>query len=185
MACLPQIDLVVAERRRHAAEAAREERARRQAIELGEGAERGRELVARGADLRREQHQEAQLLCFLLFAREEKAVVELDREERLDEERLARGGAVLDDARNLRRRARLHRHDEAIVAHGDVAIGDLVLGAAAHQALEAGLDLHTQIAQQRAQLAEARARVVAQQPRVVEHARQRRLDLWQRVESWR
>ena len=118
------------------------------------------------------------LLRLLVLGGQQQAVVQLDGEERLDEHRLARAGAVLDDARDGAGGRDPDRHDEATVAHGDVVLGHRVghVGVA-HQTEETGLELDPQLAHDRARRGERRARVVPHLAALVERAGERRLHL--------
>ena len=75
-------------------------------------------LPVRGA-VRRQLHEDAINLNFLLRAQLPQLVVGLHRRHRLDEQRRAGTGHIVHQARNRALVLGLHRHDVALRAHGD------------------------------------------------------------------
>ena len=91
---------------------------------------------------RRQLAAHAPLLGLLVLGGEQEAVVQLDGEERLHEDGLARGGAVLHHAGEAARRGGADGDDEAAVPHRDVLLAyDAVHVGIAHHAEEACLHL--------------------------------------------
>ena len=172
MARLAQRDRPVAERRPRAAVGAGEVRPRDQAVDLDQRVDARRDRLVLGADQRGEVGEDALHDRLLLAHGEEQLVVQLDGEERLDEERLARDRAVLHDARAARPAPKRDRHDEAVVAQRDVGVGDDVGHALrGHQVLEPAGQRVAQAADRGAHARQRVARLVEHAAVVVERAR--------------
>ena len=103
----------------------------------------------------------------------EQIVVELDGEQRLDEECLPGDGTILHDALHARGRGGLHRYDKAVVANRHVLVGDDVRHAApCHQIAEPSGQSVSQLANTRANLGQLFGCLVQQAAVVVEGSSQ-------------
>ena len=102
---------------RAAVPGAREGGAGERQVEAGQGVHHGVQGLALLPHQAREHPQDALLLLGLLGRELARAVVGLHQSDGLDEDRLARARAVVDDARNGRARRRLHRQHRPAAAH--------------------------------------------------------------------
>ena len=94
-----------------------------QHVKVRQGGERFGKLYVMFAHERRQPEEQPPFLGRDIRSCEQQAIVEFDYGQRFDEERLARPGAVLDDAGEPRVKIRSHRNDEAVVARRNVMVG--------------------------------------------------------------
>jgi hypothetical protein len=149
-----------------------------QAIEVDQRLDAAPDRRVLGAHQAGQVGQDALHDQLLLAHGEQQGVVELDREQRLDEQGLAGDRAVLHDALHLRRRAGPHRNDEAVVAQRDVGVGhDVGHAAARHQIFELAGQALAQLAYRAAHARQGVAGLIEHHPVIVERALQRRLQV--------
>ena len=120
----------------------------------------------------------AAFLGLLGLGGEEQAVVELDGEQRFDEDRLVGLGAVLHHALEGPRGGGADGHDVASVPHRDVLVADDAgLRGIAHHGQELRLEPRPQVARGASRRRERRARVLADLAALVEHRGERGFDV--------
>ena len=151
-------------------------------VEPGERVERLAERRGVGRDERRELVEDALDLLLLGDLRLAPGVAELDRDERLDEERLAAARRVVDDALDPRPRLGLDRHDVAPVAERDDRLLERAAQLRADERVEAPAQPVVGDADRGPQAAEPRRGGVEQLADRVEAARERAAQRGQRVE---
>ena len=122
---LEQLHLV-GDRHLGAAPAARDDSARDREVDRGRRLDERDERVCTRADRRRQLAQDAQHLLALGARHLGVLVRHLDELERLDEDRLAGVGDVVDDPRHAAARARAHREDGPAAALGDEVLLQVV-----------------------------------------------------------
>jgi hypothetical protein len=152
----------------------REGRGRSERVDVGERGLDHLETRRFGAHQVRQLGAYAALLRLLVLRRQQQPVVELDGEQRLQEDGLAGLGAILDDAGDRVRRRRAQRHDEAPVPERHVALRDRARHVRlAHQAQETPFHLGAQLACESPRPAELGAGVVAHLAGLVERIGER------------
>ncbi len=152
---------------------ARELGDRRMGVDLRERRLERRERVGIRPDEVRQLDAHPALLGFFRLRGEQQAVVELDREERLDEHGLIRPRPILHDAAERPRRGGADRDDVAAVPDRDVLVGDDVgVRRIAHHRDQALLESRAKIPAGRAGGRQRRARVLSNPAGVVERPRE-------------
>jgi hypothetical protein len=122
----------------------------------------------------------APLLGLFRLGGQQETVVELDGEQRLDEDGLVGAGAVLHDAPERPCGRRPDRHDVTTVPHRDVLVRDDVgMRRIAHDADQPLLELGAQLSARRARRRQRRARLLAHLATLVERACERRAQIAQ------
>jgi hypothetical protein len=183
MAGAPEHHLLAADLRTDGGALPREEHPGAEGVEGDERRERLVQRVRAAADHGGDLAEDARLLLRLLARGDEQAVVRLDREERLDEERLAGRRAILDDPGELVGARRLERNDEATVPDGHVLVGHELGGRRlAEQPRETRLDLPAEEAQLAADGAQRGARVVAEPALLVQAVGEEAVEIRKRVQ---
>ena len=173
-----QADLVAAEHGSHARVPLRERGRRAEGVGARERVLQRCERRRVRADVRRQLRAHAPLLRLLGLRREEEAIVELDGEQRLDEDRLVGLRAVLHHALEGPCGRGADGHDVAAVADRHVLLADHAgVRRLAHDLQELRFETRAQLARRPARGGERRAGVLAHLTAVVEQRGERGLDL--------
>ena len=161
---------------------ARERRLGRPEVELRQRPERLAQGIGVGGHERGQLVEDARDLLGLGDLCLAPGVAQLDRDERLDEQRRAAPRGVVDDALDPRAGLGLDRHDVAAVAQRDDRLLEGVAQLRADERVEPAAQPVVGDADRRAQAPEARRGGVEQLPDRIEAPRQRRAQRRQRVQ---